>query len=117
MGNCWESKCTKCGLCCHEKAVYGKKLVIDLDSWCEFFDPKTKQCTVYTQRFTRCQRCKKMTYLRAMFASYLPDSCGYVTWARSHHIRFVKRRILQFIHSKNCPQEDSDDHLYKAFQA
>jgi hypothetical protein len=32
-------------------------------------------------------------------------------------LRFAKRRILQFIHSKNCPQEDSDDHLYKAFQA
>ncbi|MDD2394191.1 MULTISPECIES: hypothetical protein [Sphaerochaeta] len=117
MGKCWEDKCTKCGLCCHEKAVYGRNLVIDLDSWCEFFDPATKQCKVYSERFVRCARCQKMTRLRAMFASYLPETCGYVAWARKHHLRFAERRFIRFIHSKTCPSEDSDEPLYDTFRA
>ncbi len=40
MGAKWESKCSRCGLCCHEKVVSGNTLVIDLDSRCEFYDPK-----------------------------------------------------------------------------
>ncbi len=111
MGNTWEDKCTKCGLCCHEKAIYGNHLAIDLDSWCEYFDPKTKQCTVYAERFSESTRCKKMTKARAMFASYLHENCAYVQWARRYHIRFARKRIFQFIHSKTCPDEDSDDHL------
>ncbi|MDT4760978.1 hypothetical protein [Sphaerochaeta sp. PS] len=111
----WESKCTKCGLCCHEKAVYGRLLVIDLDSWCEFFDPKTKQCTIYAERFTKSKRCKKMTFLRAMFASYIPDSCAYAKWAKANHIRFAPHRMLRIIHSKNCPSDESDKLIYTAF--
>ncbi|MGE4453102.1 MAG: hypothetical protein AB7D92_01090 [Sphaerochaeta sp.] len=118
MGRKWENKCHKCGLCCHEKAVYGRELVIDLDSWCEYFDPTTKQCTIYAERFTQSHRCKKMTPLRAMFASYLHENCAYVQWARRYHIRFAKKRILRFIHSKTCPDEDSDENdLYEAFNA
>lgn len=111
----WESKCTQCGLCCHEKAMYGRLLVIDLDSWCEFFDPETKQCTVYAERFTQSKRCKKMTYLRAMFAPYIPDSCAYAKWAKANHIRFAPHRMLRFIHSKTCPSDESDKEIYAAF--
>jgi hypothetical protein len=52
-----------------------------------------------------------------MFATYLPDSCGYVGWARHNHLRFAKRRFIRYIHSKTCPPEDSDDPLYDAFRA
>ncbi len=118
MADKWEHKCTKCGLCCHEKAVYGRQLVIDLDSWCEFFDPHTKTCKVYVQRFTQSKRCEKMSRWKAMFASYLPDSCAYVQWAKEHHIRFALKRKLRFIHSMTYPSEDSDDDpVYQAFQA
>lgn len=117
MGNCWEDKCKQCGMCCHEKAVYGKSLVIDLDSWCEFFDPKTKQCKVYAQRFAHSERCQKVTYLKAMFASYLPDDCGYVQWAAENHIRFSPHRMLRLIHSKNCPTDETDKPLFEAFNA
>ena len=112
---CWEEKCDRCGLCCHEKVLYGDQLVIDLDSWCEFFDPKTKQCTVYAERFVRSVRCKKMTRLRAMFAPYLAPSCAYVEWARQKGLRFAKDRHLRLIHSKTCPSEDSDDPIYNVF--
>ena len=97
--------------------MYGRQLVIDLDSWCEFFDPKTKQCTVYVERFTKSNRCKKMTYLRAMFASYLPDSCAYVKWAKANHIRFAPHRMLRFIHSKKYPSDESDNDIYTAFRS
>jgi uncharacterized cysteine cluster protein YcgN (CxxCxxCC family) len=113
----WEKTCTKCGLCCHEKAVYGHILVIDLDSWCEFFDPKTKQCTVYAERFVKSTRCRKVNYLRAMFSSYLPESCAYVQWAAENHIRFSPNRMLRLIHSKNCPPDDPDTELYEIFGA
>lgn len=108
----WEDKCSRCGLCCHEKATYGKMLVIDLDSWCEFFDPVAKQCTVYAERFTRSKRCRKMTYLRAMFASYIPETCSYVQWAKTNHIRFAPHRMLRFIHSKSCPSDETDKELF-----
>jgi uncharacterized cysteine cluster protein YcgN (CxxCxxCC family) len=114
MCKSWEDKCHRCGLCCHEKVVYGNTLVIDLDSWCEFFDPATKQCKVYAERFVRSVRCKKMTRWRAMFASYLHDDCAYVQWARKRGIRFAKPRYLRLIHSKTCPSEDSDDPIYIA---
>ncbi len=112
MARKWEQKCHRCGLCCHEKVLYGDTLVIDLDSWCEFYDPKTKQCTVYAERFVHSQRCKKMTRWRAMFAPYLTDDCAYVQWAKERKIRFAKSRTLRMIRSKTCPVEDSDDPLY-----
>lgn len=112
---CWEQRCHRCGLCCHEKALYGHTLVVDLDSWCEFYDPKTKQCTVYAERFMHSVRCKKMTRFRAMFASYLPPSCGYVEWAQKKRLRFARPRFLRLIHSKTCPSEDADDPIYNAF--
>ena len=112
---CWENKCHRCGLCCHEKVLYSGQLVIDLDSWCEFFDPKTKQCKIYAERFIRSLRCKKMTRLRAMFASYLAPSCAYVEWAQQKGLRFAKKRRLRFIHSKTKESEDSDDPIYNVF--
>lgn len=115
MSKCWEEKCIRCGFCCHEKAVYGRNLVIDLDSWCEHFDPKTRQCTVYTERFIRNERCRKMTVWKAMFATYLPDNCAYVSWAKQNHLRFARHRFIRTIHSRTCPPEESDEPLYNVF--
>ena len=85
----WEDICSNCGLCCHEKAV-SKDFLIIFESVCDFYDEKNKRCSVYDERFDKCDRCLKITPLRAAFASYLPSSCAYVLWAKRHHIRFRK---------------------------
>ncbi len=108
----WEGKCRRCGLCCHEKAIYGRQLVIDLDSWCEFFDPATRQCTIYHKRFAQSNRCRRVTRLCAMFASYLPPECGYVQWAKAKHIRMAFPRKIRFIHSRS---DGEDEQLREAF--
>lgn len=115
MSSKWEQKCSRCGLCCHEKVVSGNTLVIDLDSWCEFYDPKTKECTVYAERFVQCQRCRKMNLWRAMFASYISETCAYAQWARSKNLRVARKRYLRLIHTKTCPSEDGEDPLYSVF--
>lgn len=74
----WESLCNQCGVCCYEKIVIRGRIHINLDSSCRFLDPYTKTCHVYSQRFTRCRDCARLTLRHALFASYLPETCGYV---------------------------------------
>ncbi|MCR5731626.1 MAG: hypothetical protein K6G51_01630 [Sphaerochaetaceae bacterium] len=88
----WESLCSNCGLCCHEKVVSEDMLLIDLSNPCEFYDSENKCCSVYEERFKKCHRCKKVNLFRAMFASYLPSICGYVRWAKEHHVRLCKEK-------------------------
>lgn len=88
----WEKLCSGCGLCCHEKVITENLLLIDTSSACEFYDSESRLCTVYDRRFEKCPRCLKMTLFRAMFADYLPPTCGYVRWARAHHIRFCREK-------------------------
>ncbi|MGD1818576.1 MAG: hypothetical protein ACPKOI_01650 [Pleomorphochaeta sp.] len=112
----WESHCKKCGLCCHEKVVIDDTLVVDLDSYCENFDIKTKTCKIYAKRFIDSVRCKKVTLAKAMFAPYLPPTCGYVEWARLKGIRFSSIRMLRLIHSKQpTSDDDANDSLYQYF--
>ncbi|MDD3822282.1 MAG: hypothetical protein WCY74_02705 [Sphaerochaetaceae bacterium] len=92
----WEAKCSRCGLCCHEKVIVGRQVIYDLDSHCEHYDRKTHQCKIYLQRLDRESRCRRVTRFAAMFASYLPESCAYVQWARSRHLRFAIRRHVRF---------------------
>lgn len=114
--NKWESHCKKCGLCCHEKIIVDKTLVVDLDSYCEHYDLKTKTCKIYAHRFIDSVRCKKVTPFKAMFAPYLPPSCGYVEWAKLLHIRFSRVRLLRLIHSKRpCSSDDPDSELIRYF--
>ncbi len=105
----WESHCKKCGLCCHEKVIVDNTLVIDLDTYCEHYDVKTKTCKIYATRFIDSVRCKKVTLAKAMFAPYLPLTCGYVEWAKLKHIRFASLRILRLIHSKTPSNADDPD--------
>lgn len=93
----WESKCLKCGLCCHQKTVTTDQVIYDLSDHCEHFDPKTKLCKIYLTRLEETSYCKRVTRFKAMFASYLPDSCGYVEWARSKGLRFAKRKPFYYI--------------------
>src|SRR5690554_4887260 len=105
----WENTCTRCGLCCHEKIISGRSVVYDLDSHCEHYDPKTRQCTIYFQRLEKASRCKRITRFRAMFASYLPESCAYVQWAKSRHIRFAIHRDIRFFRRDRGSRSDDED--------
>ena len=105
----WEGTCNKCGLCCHEKVIMGRTVVYDLDSYCEYYDPKTRQCLIYFKRLEAQARCRRVTRFTAMFASYLPDTCAYVQWARSHHIRFAPRRYIRYVHGDRGNSSDDED--------
>lgn len=90
----WEALCSQCGMCCHEKIIYGNDLIYDMGAPCEFLDTATNQCTVYAERFEKCPRCQKMTVWKAMTAAWLPESCSYVQWAHRHRISFAPRLNL-----------------------
>lgn len=92
MSGYWEDICLRCGLCCHEKVVTPEFLVVDTRRCCEYLDTENNSCNVYSKRFVSCSRCRKVGLLKAMFSPSLPSSCGYVLWARQHHIRFAKKR-------------------------
>ncbi|MGM0432708.1 MAG: hypothetical protein ACQEQU_08340 [Spirochaetota bacterium] len=103
----WEDRCRRCGVCCHEKTIRGNEVVYDLDSWCEFYDPQTKRCRVYSRRLVEQVRCRRITRFRAMFSSYLPPECGYVQWASSRHLRFAPHRRIRYTHSGDADEDDS----------
>ncbi len=99
----WENHCHQCGMCCHEKTIVGKDIIYNLDQWCEHYDPETKLCRIYAKRLTEHARCKSVNIYRAMFASYLPPTCGYVEWAQKNHLRFAPYRRIQYV------RESSDE--------
>jgi uncharacterized cysteine cluster protein YcgN (CxxCxxCC family) len=103
----WEDKCHRCGLCCHEKVIVGDSVVYDLDSYCPHYDPKTHQCTIYLQRLEIEQRCRRVTRFKAMFASYLPETCAYVQEARRLHLRFAPKRTIHFARSSLSSDDDA----------
>lgn len=103
----WETHCTGCGLCCHEKTVIGHDVIYDLNAWCEHYDPETHTCKVYAQRFSAQIRCRSVNHFRAMFAVYLPPTCGYVQWAKSHYLRFAPYRRIHYV--KDESESDSDE--------
>lgn len=97
MSSYWESICRKCGLCCMEKTIVSSRVIYHLDKPCVHLDTSDMHCTIYASRFADCSHCRKMTLYKALFASYLPDSCGYVQWARRLHIRFAPDWEIIFI--------------------
>ena len=88
----WEDICNNCGLCCHEKVVLPKALIIDIDKCCEFYDKDEHRCSAYEKRFKVCTRCRKVTPFMAMFSPSLPEVCGYVQFMRRLRLRFVPKR-------------------------
>ncbi|MFA5570440.1 MAG: hypothetical protein ACOX0W_03325 [Sphaerochaetaceae bacterium] len=86
-------------------------VIYDLDSYCQFYDPNKKICTVYEQRFKKQSRCQRVTRWRAMFAPYLPPECGYVQWAKKRNLRWAKQRNIRFIHQHRGTTSDEDPEL------
>ena len=104
----WQNTCKQCGLCCHEKVIIGHNVIYDMDSYCQYYDPASHQCTIYLDRLEIEQRCKRVTRFKAMFASYLPDTCAYVEKARSKHLRFAPKRTIHFARSSLGTDEDEN---------
>ena len=77
-GAAWESLCRRCGLCCFQKEVGRGILHIDFRAPCRYLDESTRLCAVYERRFKVCPECRRMTVFQALFARYLPITCGYV---------------------------------------
>lgn len=88
----WEALCHHCGLCCYEKGLKKGRYYIDLTRACKFLDVETNGCLVYDQRFSVCKDCSKLGMYHALFAIYLPKSCGYVQKYRFW--KKLQRKIL-----------------------
>ncbi len=88
----WESICSNCGLCCHEKVVTEDFLLIDPTRPCEYYDEATHLCTVYNERFKVNKRCRKVSPLFAATTHSLPPTCAYISYMKEHHLRIAKDR-------------------------
>ncbi|HEQ71268.1 MAG TPA: hypothetical protein ENN69_02165 [Spirochaetia bacterium] len=84
----WEALCKRCGVCCFGKESRFFRTIIHMEEPCEFFDRKTRLCTVYDQRFRACRFCGKVRLYHALFSRSLPETCGYVEHYRRY--RFIK---------------------------
>jgi uncharacterized cysteine cluster protein YcgN (CxxCxxCC family) len=88
----WEAICRRCGRCCFQKVIRDGVTAANYRAPCRFLDRSSRLCTVYDSRFTRCSECRKMTVFHAIFASYLPEGCGYVMKFRPAFLRGSKGR-------------------------
>lgn len=109
-----ECHCKKCALCCHDTALISNSIVINIDSYCEHYDIKTKTCKIYATRLIDSVRDNKSTVSKSVFDSYLPPTYDYVAWAKLKHIQFSSIRMLRLIHSKQLSgEDDSENYLYQ----
>ena len=75
----WDDICDCCGMCCYEREVDEcGDVAVDLSAPCEFLDESTRRCSVYENRFDKCERCCRLTPRIALFGDHLPPSCAYV---------------------------------------
>ncbi|MDR3201273.1 MAG: hypothetical protein LBT68_07415 [Spirochaetales bacterium] len=74
----WDSLCSRCGLCCHERSLARSgEVAVDLSSPCVYLDTESRMCSVYKERFRKCPDCQSVNLFRALFHRYLPPSCAY----------------------------------------
>ena len=75
----WEGLCHRCGLCCYEKVRQSDgSWVLDKSKPCPWLNESTLLCRIYEKRLKVYPRCRKVRLMHALFAPYLPSSCGYV---------------------------------------
>ncbi|MFW6107769.1 MAG: YcgN family cysteine cluster protein [bacterium] len=67
--------CERCGRCCHLKMILDAEVVY-LPFYCEYYDPETKECTVYERRFEVNPHC--LTVAEGIELGVFPADCPYV---------------------------------------
>lgn len=67
--------CRRCGKCCHKK-IFIDGQVVYLPSFCKFYDPQTRLCTVYENRFELNPHC--LTVEEGIQLGVFPADCPYV---------------------------------------
>lgn len=74
----WDALCNRCGKCCYERTVHGRRLLVHYERPCRFLDTRSNLCTVYDERFTVCRQCRRVTIFHALFDPGMPPDCAYV---------------------------------------
>ena len=73
----WESICCRCGRCCYEKVDFeGRIYYTELP--CEFLDPETNLCRVYSERDVKRPGCVRLTD-EILPKGIMPADCPYVS--------------------------------------
>ncbi|MCA9323010.1 MAG: hypothetical protein KDB53_19875 [Planctomycetes bacterium] len=71
----WEALCRRCGKCCTEKVEIEGRIYLS-KKYCRFLDLKTKQCTVYEDRFVAEPDCSGVE--AGIKVGIFPSDCPYV---------------------------------------
>ena len=74
--NEWEMRCRRCGRCCYEKIEFEGEIYYT-DTPCNFLDPLTRRCRVYSRRRTERPDCAALTP-EVVRQGFLPGDCPYV---------------------------------------
>ncbi len=76
--NNWDDLCKQCGKCCYRRSIgSGGEVIIHYSMPCENLNLETHQCTVFHERFRKCDHCGKVGLMTALFHPTLPDDCAY----------------------------------------
>ena len=72
----WDSRCLRCGRCCHEKIEHEGR-VFYTDVACEYLDLQSRQCQIYSERHRLKPQCLPLT-TKTLNQGILPQDCPYV---------------------------------------
>lgn len=70
-----DEKCKKCGRCCYRKMIINNVIVFT-NSYCKYYNPDTKLCKDYNNRFNLGVSC--LCIDEAIKNKALPSDCPYV---------------------------------------
>ena len=74
----WDDLCNKCGKCCYLRSRSPSgEVVVDYTSPCEFFVKESNLCSVFKNRFQKCNHCSSVNLMCALFHPMLPQDCAY----------------------------------------
>lgn len=73
----WEELCSRCGLCCFEKATDPRGRFVTTPIPCRHLDIISRECRVYDKRLMVGEGCVQLTPEVVREADWLPESCVY----------------------------------------
>ena len=77
----WEETCERCGRCCYRLIETTEGYQRSTEFHCYYFDPDTKLCKVYPNRFRYAPNCREL-FEAAMpmyeQSGFLPKDCAYI---------------------------------------